>query len=94
MGIVRIMLFSDSQLVVQQSRGNFDVMNEKMVKYAKALTKMTEDFLSSSSSRYLVVKMRRQICLCGWLTLLPQTQVKKHSGNIWSPKLPGLSNLS
>ncbi|XP_073277650.1 uncharacterized protein [Primulina huaijiensis] len=44
MGVTRAVLYSDSQLVIQQSKGKFEVKNEKMVRYAKAFEKTKEDF--------------------------------------------------
>ncbi|XP_073290537.1 uncharacterized protein [Primulina huaijiensis] len=44
MGVTRAVLYSDSQLVIQQSKGKFEVKNEKMVKYAQAIEKAKEDF--------------------------------------------------
>ncbi|XP_075515490.1 uncharacterized protein LOC142550140 [Primulina tabacum] len=44
MGVTRTVLYSDSQLVIQQSKGKFEVKNEKMIRYAQAIEKAKEDF--------------------------------------------------
>ncbi|XP_073056846.1 uncharacterized protein [Primulina eburnea] len=44
MGVTRAVLYSDSQLVIQQSKGKFEVKNEKMVRYAQGIETAKEDF--------------------------------------------------
>ncbi|XP_073137174.1 uncharacterized protein [Henckelia pumila] len=44
LGISRATLYSDSQLAIQQSNGNFEIKDDKMRKYAKALDKAKEGF--------------------------------------------------
>ncbi|XP_073153998.1 uncharacterized protein [Henckelia pumila] len=44
LGVSRATLYSDSQLSIQQSKGKFETRNEKMIKYARALDKVNEDF--------------------------------------------------
>ncbi|XP_073130883.1 uncharacterized protein [Henckelia pumila] len=44
LGISRAILHFDSQLAIQQSNGKFEIKDEKMMKYAKALDKAKEGF--------------------------------------------------
>ncbi|XP_073153057.1 uncharacterized protein [Henckelia pumila] len=44
MGISRATIYSDSQLAIKQSNGKFEIKDEKMMKYAKALDKFKEGF--------------------------------------------------
>ncbi|XP_073137017.1 uncharacterized protein [Henckelia pumila] len=44
LGISRATLYSDSQLAIQQSNGKFEIKDDKMRKYAKALDKAKEGF--------------------------------------------------
>ncbi|XP_073152935.1 uncharacterized protein [Henckelia pumila] len=44
LGISRATLYSDSQLSIQQSNGKFEIKDDKMMKYAKALDKAKEGF--------------------------------------------------
>ncbi|XP_073129380.1 uncharacterized protein [Henckelia pumila] len=44
LGISRAILYSDSQLSIQQSNGKFEIKDDKMRKYAKALNKAKEGF--------------------------------------------------
>ncbi|XP_073132802.1 uncharacterized protein [Henckelia pumila] len=44
LGISQATLYFDSQLAIQQSNGNFEIKNEKMMKYSKALYKAKEGF--------------------------------------------------
>ncbi|XP_073153808.1 uncharacterized protein [Henckelia pumila] len=45
LGISRATIYSDSQLAIQQSNGKFEIKDEKMMKYAKALDKVKERFI-------------------------------------------------
>ncbi|XP_073137462.1 uncharacterized protein [Henckelia pumila] len=44
LGISRAILYSDSQLAIQQSNGKFECKDEKMLRYVKALDKAKEGF--------------------------------------------------
>ncbi|XP_073152354.1 uncharacterized protein [Henckelia pumila] len=44
LGISRATLYSDSQLAIQQSKGKFEIKDDKMRKYSKALDKAKEGF--------------------------------------------------
>ncbi|XP_073139022.1 uncharacterized protein [Henckelia pumila] len=44
LGISQAVLYSNSQLAIQQSNGKFETKDEKMMKYAKALDKAKEGF--------------------------------------------------
>ncbi|XP_073154057.1 uncharacterized protein [Henckelia pumila] len=44
LGISRATIYSDSQLSIQQSNGKFEIKDEKMMKYVKALDKVKEGF--------------------------------------------------
>ncbi|XP_075478886.1 uncharacterized protein LOC142519743 [Primulina tabacum] len=44
MGVTLAVLYSDSQLIIQQCLGKFEVKNEKMVRYVQAIEKAKEDF--------------------------------------------------
>ncbi|XP_073138414.1 uncharacterized protein [Henckelia pumila] len=44
LGVSRVILFLDSQLAIQQSNGKFEINNEKMIRYSRALDKAKDEF--------------------------------------------------
>ncbi|XP_074562424.1 uncharacterized protein LOC141818926 [Curcuma longa] len=44
MGAAQVHLYSDSQLVVQQVEGNYEVRNDRLRRYAETFTKLKADF--------------------------------------------------
>ncbi|XP_073153964.1 uncharacterized protein [Henckelia pumila] len=43
LGVSQAILYSDSQIAIQQSNGKFEIKNEKMIKYARALDKFKDE---------------------------------------------------
>ncbi|XP_073018666.1 uncharacterized protein [Primulina eburnea] len=44
LGVSRAILYSDSQLAIQQSNGKYEVKSDKMIKYARAMNNVKEEF--------------------------------------------------